>query len=231
MKLSKSEFKILLDRMNNLDKISNEKYIINIKNNGYSGDSTIDRIINSYSSNYIYRIMNKINNKFIGGTWRFSRQQGPLGSVGNNDTSDQVDNNDTSDQVDNKDPLGSVGNKDPHGSVVFPFDFSRKSSFSSNDDPDTNPPTNTNPPTYSTNEFPPTYSTNEFQNKTLLTTIFDNIKSAIVILNADIQLLEQQFKDHCDICNKQLPLNSKQLLSETEQNVGGGLFVPKIIDI
>ena len=222
MKLSKSEFKILLDRMNNLDKISNEKYIINIKNNGYSGDSTIDRIINSYSSNYIYRIMNKINNKFIGGTWRFSRQQGPLGSVGNNDTSDQVDN---------KDPLGSVGNKDPHGSVVFPFDFSRKSSFSSNDDPDTNPPTNTNPPTYSTNEFPPTYSTNEFQNKTLLTTIFDNIKSAIVILNADIQLLEQQFKDHCDICNKQLPLNSKQLLSETEQNVGGGLFVPKIIDI
>ena len=154
--------------------------------------------------------------------YKRQRQQGPLGSVGNNDTSDQVDN---------KDPLGSVGNKDPHGSVVFPFDFSRKSSFSSNDDPDTNPPTNTNPPTYSTNEFPPTYSTNEFQNKTLLTTIFDNIKSAIVILNADIQLLEQQFKDHCDICNKQLPLNSKQLLSETEQNVGGGLFVPKIIDI
>lgn len=78
MKLSKSEFKILLGRMNNSDRNSIKKYIKNISNTGHSGDSTIDRIINSYSPNYIYRIMNKINNRILVGGSETESENNPL---------------------------------------------------------------------------------------------------------------------------------------------------------
>lgn len=71
--------------MINSDPQNINKYIKNLNLNNNTGDVDIDKIINNYNSNYILRVINKINNKILkGGTDALFVQLDPL----NNDTSD-----------------------------------------------------------------------------------------------------------------------------------------------
>ncbi len=68
MSISKSEFKIIFNKMMKTSFDDNKKIINKISNTGKSGDEQIDSIINNYSSEYISKIMNKITNRgLVGG--------------------------------------------------------------------------------------------------------------------------------------------------------------------
>ncbi len=68
MSISKSEFKIIFNKMMKTSFDDNKKIINKISNTGKSGDEQIDSIINNYSSEYINKIMNKITNRgLVGG--------------------------------------------------------------------------------------------------------------------------------------------------------------------
>ncbi len=68
MNISKSEFKIIFNKMMHTSYDENMRMIKKISNEGKTGDEQIDTIINGYSSEYINKIMNKIINRgLIGG--------------------------------------------------------------------------------------------------------------------------------------------------------------------
>ena len=63
MSISKYDFKIIFNKMINSDNQTVNKYINNLSINGNTSDEQIDKIIENYNSDYILRVMNKINNK------------------------------------------------------------------------------------------------------------------------------------------------------------------------
>ena len=68
MSISKSDFKIIFNKMINYDNQTINKYINNLSLNGNTSDEQIDKIIENYNSSYILRIIKNINNKIhIGG--------------------------------------------------------------------------------------------------------------------------------------------------------------------
>ena len=68
MKITKSDFKIIFNKIINNSNDKNMKILQNLSNNSNSGDSQINDLVNTYSSEYISKIMNKIlKNNLIGG--------------------------------------------------------------------------------------------------------------------------------------------------------------------
>jgi len=68
MKISKSDFKIIFNKIINNSKQENLNLLQNISNNSISGDNQIDQLIGNYSSEYISKTINKIlNNNIVGG--------------------------------------------------------------------------------------------------------------------------------------------------------------------
>jgi len=68
MKISKSDFKIIFNKIISNSNDKNMQILQNLSNNYNSGDYQIDNLVNTYSSEYISKIMNKIlKNSQIGG--------------------------------------------------------------------------------------------------------------------------------------------------------------------
>ena len=68
MNISKSEFKIIFNKMMSTSNDNNRKMISEISDKGKTGNNQIDAIINNYSSEYIAKIMTKIINRgLVGG--------------------------------------------------------------------------------------------------------------------------------------------------------------------
>ena len=68
MKITKSDFKIIFNKIINNSNDENNRILHNLSNNSLSGDHQIDQLVGNYSSDYISNIMNKINkNGLIGG--------------------------------------------------------------------------------------------------------------------------------------------------------------------
>ena len=68
MKITKPDFKIIFNKIINNSNDKNMQILQKLSNNSNSGDSQIDNLVNTYSSEYISKIMNKIlKNSQIGG--------------------------------------------------------------------------------------------------------------------------------------------------------------------
>jgi len=68
MKITKSDFKIIFNKIINNSNDKNIQILQKLSNNSNSGDYQIDNLVNTYSSEYISKIMNKIlKNSQIGG--------------------------------------------------------------------------------------------------------------------------------------------------------------------
>lgn len=67
MSISKIDFKTIYNKMINSDKNTVKKYINNLNRYGKSGDNQLDMLVNNYSSNYVTKVMNKINAKVLVG--------------------------------------------------------------------------------------------------------------------------------------------------------------------
>jgi hypothetical protein len=68
MKITKSDFKIIFNKIINSSHQENINLLQNLSNNLISGDSQIDNLVANYSSEYISKIMNKIlNNPIVSG--------------------------------------------------------------------------------------------------------------------------------------------------------------------
>ena len=68
MKITKSDFKIIFNKIINNSNDKNMKILQNLSNNSNLGDSQIDNLVNIYSSDYVSKVINKIlKNNLIGG--------------------------------------------------------------------------------------------------------------------------------------------------------------------
>lgn len=67
MSISKFDFKVIFNKIMNSDNDTVKLYINNLRNNNKTGEYQIDNIVNKYNSNYILRVINKINNKILSG--------------------------------------------------------------------------------------------------------------------------------------------------------------------
>jgi hypothetical protein len=81
MNISKSDFKIIFHKMMNSDNQIVNKYIKNLTSNGKTGDEDIDKIIKNYNSEYILKVINKINKKVLVGGDEPTSQEAPKTEV------------------------------------------------------------------------------------------------------------------------------------------------------
>jgi hypothetical protein len=85
MNISKSDFKIIFNKMTKTDSRNVNNYIKRLNITGKTGDNNIDKIIQNYNPNYILSVMNKINNKvLLGGNQPQTQQFSDTSTEANN---------------------------------------------------------------------------------------------------------------------------------------------------
>lgn len=63
MVITKTDFKVIYNKLKNTSSSMNEKYIRNLQLNNKTGDYSVDSVISKYDNSYINKIINKIYNK------------------------------------------------------------------------------------------------------------------------------------------------------------------------